>query len=130
MKMKTIATTAFALILSTSFTLAQAGETKGGVSTGLTNSFADNEKSTRNSEVRNIENFEIRDRQSGDFAETGGLPNRSRAWNPTGQVDPGTSNSPGPNSGGDWCSEQTGSETPGARLALQSLRVQARRLNT
>jgi hypothetical protein len=25
----------------------------------------------------------------------------SRAWNPTGQTDPGTSNSPGPNSGGE-----------------------------
>jgi hypothetical protein len=35
----------------------------------------------------------------GDFAVTGGLSNRSRAWNPTGQVDPGTSNSPAGNAG-------------------------------
>jgi hypothetical protein len=37
----------------------------------------------------------------GDFAVTGGLSNRSRAWNPTGQVDPGTSNSPAGNAGGE-----------------------------
>jgi hypothetical protein len=37
--------------------------------------------------------------EPGDFAVTDGLSDRSRAWNPTGQVDPGTSNSPGPNSG-------------------------------
>jgi hypothetical protein len=50
----------------------------------------------------NSENFGIRDSKMtapGDFAVTGGLSDRSRAWNPTGQVDPGTSNSPGPNSG-------------------------------
>ncbi len=38
--------------------------------------------------------------EPGDFAVTGGLSNRSRAWNPTGQVDPGTSNSPAGNAGG------------------------------
>ena len=37
----------------------------------------------------------------GDFAVTGGLSDRSRAWNPTGQVDPGTSNSPAGNAGGE-----------------------------
>ena len=37
--------------------------------------------------------------EPGDFAVTGGLSNRSRAWNPTGQVDPGTSNSPAQNAG-------------------------------
>ncbi len=50
----------------------------------------------------NSENFGIRESEMtepGDFAVTGGLSDRSRAWNPTGQVDPGTSNSPGPNSG-------------------------------
>jgi hypothetical protein len=39
--------------------------------------------------------------EPGDFAVTGGLSNRSRAWNPTGQVDPGTSNSPAGNAGGE-----------------------------
>ena len=37
--------------------------------------------------------------EPGDFAVTGGLSNRTRAWNPTGQVDPGTSNSPDGNAG-------------------------------
>jgi hypothetical protein len=37
----------------------------------------------------------------GDFAVTGGLSDHSRAWNPTGQVDPGTSNSPAGNAGGE-----------------------------
>ena len=39
--------------------------------------------------------------EPGDFATTGGLSNRVRAWNPTGQVDPGTSNSPAGNAGGE-----------------------------
>jgi hypothetical protein len=39
--------------------------------------------------------------EPGDFAVTGGLSNRSRAWNPSGQVDPGTSNSPAGNAGGE-----------------------------
>jgi hypothetical protein len=39
--------------------------------------------------------------EPGDFAVTGGLSNPSRAWNPTGQVDPGTSNSPAGNAGGE-----------------------------
>ena len=47
-----------------------------------------------NSGIRNPELTE-----PGDFAVTGG--ERSRAWNPTGQVDPGTSNSPAGNAGGE-----------------------------
>jgi hypothetical protein len=39
--------------------------------------------------------------EPGDFAVTGGLSKSSRAWNPTGQVDPGTSNSPAGNAGGE-----------------------------
>jgi hypothetical protein len=39
--------------------------------------------------------------EPGDFAVTGGLSDTSRAWNPTGQVDPGTSNSPAGNAGGE-----------------------------
>jgi len=53
----------------------------------------------RNLHLGPIGNSEIT--EAGDFAVTGGMSNRSRAWNPTGQVDPGTSNSPGPNSGGE-----------------------------
>ena len=37
--------------------------------------------------------------EPGDFAVTGGVS--GRAWNPTGQVDPGTSNSPAGNAGGE-----------------------------
>ena len=39
--------------------------------------------------------------EPGDFAVTGGESDTSRAWNPTGQVDPGTSNSPAGNAGGE-----------------------------
>jgi hypothetical protein len=94
MKMKTIAATAFALVLSTSFAFAQAGQAHGGTGTGWMNSFAS--RPGMNSGVRNSEAIE-----PGDFAVTGGLSNRTRAWNPTGQVDPGTSNSPAGNAGGE-----------------------------
>jgi hypothetical protein len=53
----------------------------------------------RNLYLGPIGNSEIA--EPGDFAVTGGMSNHSRVWNPTGQVDPGTSNSPGPNSGGE-----------------------------
>jgi hypothetical protein len=54
------------------------------------------EKSAINSGMNNSEMTE-----PGDFAVTDGLSDRSRAWNPTGQVDPGTSNSPAGNAGGE-----------------------------
>ena len=55
------------------------------------------------SRMRNSESFVSNSEMTepGDFAVTGGLSNRSRAWNPTGQVDPGTSNSPAGNAGGE-----------------------------
>jgi hypothetical protein len=53
-----------------------------------------NEMSGMNSAVPNSEVTE-----PGDFAVTDGVS--SRAWNPTGQVDPGTSNSPAGNAGGE-----------------------------
>ena len=53
----------------------------------------------RNSDGSGTSNSEMT--EPGDFAVTGGLSNRSRAWNPTGQVDPGTSNSPAGNAGGE-----------------------------
>jgi hypothetical protein len=104
MKMKTIATTAFALVLSTSFALAQASQTHSGASTDWMNSSASSEKPGMNFGVRNSENLGMSNSamiEPGDFAVTGGLSNRSSAWNPTGQVDPGTSNSPAGNAGGE-----------------------------
>jgi hypothetical protein len=53
----------------------------------------------RNSDGSGTSNSEMT--EPGDFAVTGGLSNRSRARNPTGQVDPGTSNSPAGNAGGE-----------------------------
>jgi|ERR1700677_2355123 hypothetical protein len=53
----------------------------------------------RNSESSGMSNSEVT--EPGDFAVTDGLSNRSRASNPTGQVDPGTSNAPAGNSGGE-----------------------------
>jgi hypothetical protein len=104
MKMKTIAATAFALLLSTSFALAQTSQTHGWASTGWMNSFASGERPGMDSGVRNSENLRVSHSEMiepGDFAVTGGLSNRGRAWNPTGQVDPGTSNSPAGNAGGE-----------------------------
>jgi hypothetical protein len=63
-------------------------------------SSANSEKAgIRNRENSGISNSEMT--EPGDFAVTGGTSDRSTAGNPTGQVDPGTSNSPGPNSGGE-----------------------------
>ena len=55
---------------------------------------AESERPRLDSGMRNSEKTE-----PGDFAVTGG--ERSRAWNPTGEVDPGTSNSPAGNAGGE-----------------------------
>ena len=60
------------------------------------NSSANSEEPGIHSRMRNSEITE-----PGDFAVTGGLSNPSRAWNPTGQVDPGTSNAPAGNAGGE-----------------------------
>src|ERR1700722_7946898 len=53
----------------------------------------------RNRESSGMSNSEVT--EPGDFAVTGCVSNRSRAWNPTGEVDPGTSNAPAGNSGGE-----------------------------
>ena len=77
------------------------------------------EKPDLNSVVRNSESFGMSNSEMtepGDFAVTGGLSATSRAWNPTGQVDPGTSNSPGPSAGVSNRTQhlkQRASETPG-----------------
>ena len=57
---------------------------------------AESERPRLDSGVRNSEKTE-----PGDFAVTDGLSGRSRRNNPTGQVDPGTSNAPAGNSGGE-----------------------------
>jgi hypothetical protein len=62
------------------------------------------EKPHMNSVMRNSKSFGMSNSEvtePGDFAVTGGLSDSSRAWNPTGQVDPGTSNSPAGNAGGE-----------------------------
>jgi hypothetical protein len=59
-------------------------------------SYANSVKPAMHSRMRTSEMTE-----PGDFAVTGGLSDSSRAWNPTGQVDPGTSNSPAGNAGGE-----------------------------
>ena len=67
-------------------------------------SSANSEKPGINGGVRNRENVGTRNSgmtEPGDFAVTGGESDTSRAWNPTGQVDPGTSNSPAGNAGGE-----------------------------
>jgi hypothetical protein len=73
-----------------------------GSSYGEPTSSANSEKPGIHSRMRNSEdsgtsNSEIA--EPGDFAVTGGVS--SRAWNPTGQVDPGTSNAPAGNAGGE-----------------------------
>jgi len=66
-------------------------------------SSANSEKPGIHSRMRNSESSVSNSKMTepGDFAVTGGLSNRSRAWNPTGEVDPGTSNSPAGNAGGE-----------------------------
>jgi hypothetical protein len=68
---------------------------RGGVGSEPSSSVS-TEMPSMNSGIRNRELNE-----PGDFAVTGGLPDTSRVWNPTGQVDPGTSNSPAGNAGGE-----------------------------
>jgi hypothetical protein len=53
----------------------------------------------RNSESLGMNNSEMT--EPGDFAVTGGESGSSRAWNPTGQVAPGTSNAVCGNCGGE-----------------------------
>jgi hypothetical protein len=67
-------------------------------------SSANSEKPGISGGVRNTDNFGMgysETTEPGDFAATGGLSDRSRRDNPTGQVDPGTSNAPAQNSGGE-----------------------------
>ena len=73
---------------------------------GLGNRYGWEPNSSANSErprlYFNTENFGMRNSEitePGYFAVTGRVS--SRAWNPTGQVDPGTSNSPAGNAGGE-----------------------------
>jgi hypothetical protein len=101
MKMKTIAIVTFALVVSTSFAFAQENQSLSRADTDRTSGSA-NERRSISSGMSATETFETNKRsEPGDFAATDGLSNGSRAWNPTGQVDPGTSNAPAGNSGGE-----------------------------
>ena len=56
----------------------------------------DSERAVPNSGIRNSQAS-----QPGDFAETGGVSPADKRNDPTGEVDPGTSNSPAGNAGGE-----------------------------
>jgi hypothetical protein len=100
--MKTFSTTVLLFVAVAAPTFAQ---DRGGLGNSYgwePNSSANSEKPRLNFGVGNSGNFRMRNREMaepGDFAVTGG--ERSRAWNPTGEVDPGTSNSPAGNAGGE-----------------------------
>jgi hypothetical protein len=102
--MKTIATAAFALILSTSFAPAQSSQAQGGASTRWMNSSDSTEKPGMNPGLRKSGSLGMRDSgktEPGDFAVTDGLSDRGRTGDSVGEVAPGTSNSPAGNAGGE-----------------------------
>jgi hypothetical protein len=98
--MKTIAITAVALAASTSFAFAQAIQSLGEANTSRTGNTVSEGPGMRSganaTEIVGTSNRE--QAEPGDFAVTGGVSTGSSAGNPTGQVDPGTSNAPAGNS--------------------------------
>jgi hypothetical protein len=103
-KIKTLSTAVILFAVVTAPVFAQDGGGLGGRLGSESTSSANSEKPDMNSGMSNSENFEMRNSgttEPGDFAVTGGLSGTGRAWNPTGQVDPGTSNSPVGNAGGE-----------------------------
>jgi hypothetical protein len=99
-KIKTLSATVLLLAAVAPSVFAQEGGVLGSRYGSEPSNSANSEKAgMRNSENSGMSSSEMT--EPGDFAVTGGLSDRSRAGNPTGQVDPGTSNSPGPNSGGE-----------------------------
>ena len=95
-KIKTLGATALLFAAAAAPALVQDGRVLGSRYGWEPSSSVNSEMPGTRSVRRNSERTE-----PGDFAVTGGLSNRSRAWNPTGQVDPGTSNSPAGNAGGE-----------------------------
>ena len=103
-KIKTISTTVLLFAVVAAPVFAQDGSVPGSSYGREPRNSANSEKPGMHSRMRNSEssgmsNSEVT--EPGDFAVTDGLSNRSRASNPTGQVDPGTSNAPAGNSGGE-----------------------------
>ena len=98
-KIKTISTTVLLFAVVAAPVFAQDGGEPGNRYGWVPNNSANSE---RPRPYFNTEDFGMRNSditEPGDFAVTGG--ERSRAWNPTGQVDPDTSNSPAGNAGGE-----------------------------
>jgi hypothetical protein len=103
-KIKTLSIIAILFAAVTAPVFAQEGAGSGSRSEWQPAGSADNERpglnsgisDPRNSGMRNVETSE-----PGDFAVTGGLSPADRRGDPTGEVDPGTSNSPAGNAGGE-----------------------------
>ena len=103
-KIKTLSATALLVAAIAAPVFAQEGSMHGSRNGWETSSSVNNEMPgvssvMRNSESSGTSNSEMT--EPGDFAVTGGLSEPDKAWNPTGQVDPGTSNSPAGNAGGE-----------------------------
>jgi hypothetical protein len=95
-KIKTLSATVLLFVAVAAPVFAQDGRALGSRDGWEPSSSVNSEMSGMNSIGRNSGVTE-----PGDFAVTGGLSDTSRAWHPTGQVDPGTSNSPAGNAGGE-----------------------------
>ena len=93
-KIKTLGATVLLVAAFAAPVFAQDGGRLGGRYGWEPGRSVNSEMSGMNSVMRNGEVNE-----PGDFAVTGGVSTRD--WNPTGQVDPGTSNSPAGNAGGE-----------------------------
>jgi hypothetical protein len=103
-KIKTLSITVLFFATVTAPVFAQDGGELGSRYGREPNSSVISEKPRLNFGMSDSGNSGVRNREMtepGDFAVTGGLSDTSRAWNPTGQVDPGTSNSPAGNAGGE-----------------------------
>jgi hypothetical protein len=95
-KIKTLGATVFLFVAAAAPVFAQDGRVLGSRYGWEPSSSAYSEKPSMSFGMSNSEITE-----PGDFAVTGGTSESGRAWNPTGQVDPGTSNSPAGNAGGE-----------------------------
>jgi hypothetical protein len=95
-KIKTLSTTALLFLAVAAPVLAEEGGALDSRKRLEPISSADREKADTISRMREREATE-----PGDFAVTGGESDTSRAWNPTDQVAPGTSNAPCGTCGGE-----------------------------
>jgi hypothetical protein len=95
-KIKTLGATALLFAAAAAPAFAQDGRVLGSRYGWEPSSSVNSEMPGTHSVRRNSETTE-----PGDFAVTGGESDTSRAWNPTDQVAPGTSNAPCGNCGGE-----------------------------